>query len=123
MLMKRVERLLEKMTERNDHQHHPQSQQGGADPQANQDQRARNQLDEGDGESDDPQGPRREKGVSSTFIDVEIPDRLPPAPGPCPRRARAHRDRNPRPPSRRPSTQEWLQPRPIGKRLTSLPLF
>src|SRR5215471_12144840 len=64
MLMKRVERLLEKMTERNDHQHHPQSQHGGADPQANQDQRARNQLDEGDGESDYPQGPRREKGVS-----------------------------------------------------------
>src|SRR5258707_535695 len=63
MLVQRVERLIEKMSERDDGQYESERDQRVACFQSEDDQSAGDELDERNGEADRPQRPRRQKRV------------------------------------------------------------
>src|SRR4051794_32636763 len=73
VLVERVERMFEKMSERDDGQHDAERDQRVARFQSEDDESARDQFDEGNRETDRPQRPHRQKRVregQKEFADV-----------------------------------------------------
>ena len=67
-----VERLLQKMSERHDHQHAPECYEGLSDAEAENQERSREQFNKGDDRSGGPQRPVGQEALA-VGIDKELP--------------------------------------------------